>query len=411
MPYQHYFQQALDSLKIEGRYREFSDISRIAGQFPQAHHHQKDKDILLWCSNDYLGMGQHPSVIEALTTTAKDLGTGAGGTRNISGTNHPIVALEHELADLHQKESALLFTSGYISNETTLSTLAKILPNMLFFSDELNHASMIEGIRHSKAEKHIFRHNDVEHLESLLKTVAPERPKVIAFESLYSMDGDISPIHAICDIAEKYNAMTYIDEVHAVGMYGERGAGIAEKVGATDRLDIIQGTLGKAYGVLGGYIASTAAITDTIRSYGPGFIFTTALPPSLAAACCASVRHLKNSQYERTEHQQRVTQVKQALTAASIPFMDAPSHIIPIIIGDPTLCKQASDLLLEKHHIFVQHINYPTVPKGTERLRITPTPLHTPEMIEKLVTALTQTFSELSIPFTEEESPTLATAV
>jgi 5-aminolevulinate synthase len=397
MNYDHLFTSAVNRLKQEGRYREFTDLGRYAGKFPIAHHYAGKQDITLWCSNDYLGMGQHATVINAMVETATSMGTGAGGTRNIGGNNHPLVLLEEELADLHHKQAALVFTSGYVSNEASLSTLLKMLPDSIVFSDQLNHASMIQGIQHSGAEKHIFRHNDVAHLEQLLRHSDPNRPKVIAFESLYSMDGDIAPIAAICDLADRYNALTYLDEVHAVGMYGERGGGIAERDGVMERVTIIQGTLGKAFGVMGGYITGSLKIIDAIRSYAPGFIFTTALPPSLAAAALASIRHLKHSQQERALHQQQVAKLKQRLREEQIAFMDNDSHIVPIMIGDAVLCKRASHLLLDSHKIFVQHINYPTVPRGTERLRITPTPLHNDAMIEVLVGALKMVFAEINL--------------
>lgn len=397
MNYDHFFSQAIDNIKAEGRYRRFIDLGRYAGNFPVARNYSGQHDVTLWCSNDYLGMGQHPKVIEAAIEATKTMGTGAGGTRNIAGNNHALVLLEEELADLHQKESALVFTSGYIANEATLSTLARILPDVVIFSDQCNHASMIEGIRNSRVEKKIFQHNDLAHLESLLQQTDISRPKIIAFESLYSMDGDIAPIKKFCELAERYNALTYLDEVHAVGMYGARGGGVSERDGVAGRVNIIQGTLGKAFGVMGGYIAADHAIVDTIRSYASGFIFTTALPPALAAASVASIRHLKESQAERRGHQERVQKLKNELTLAGIEFMPNESHIVPILIGDPVLCRQASDILLEQFHIFVQHINYPTVPRGTERLRITPSPLHTDQMIAELVQALKSVFAQLNV--------------
>lgn len=397
MNYEHYFTQAINSLKAEGRYRRFIDLGRYAGQFPVAKNYSGKHDVTLWCSNDYLGMGQHPKVIEAAVETTRNMGTGAGGTRNISGNNHALVMLEEELADLHGKEAGLVFTSGYTANEAALSTLAKILPDCVVFSDQCNHASMIEGIRNSRVEKKIFNHNDPAHLESLLQSTDISRPKIIAFESLYSMDGDIAPIEVFCDLAKRYNALTYLDEVHAVGMYGPRGGGIAERDQVAARVDIIQGTLGKAFGVMGGYITGSSLLVDTIRSYASGFIFTTAMPPALAAASLASIRHLKHSQEERNLHQDRVRSLKGALGNAGIEIMQNESHIIPIIIGDALLCKQASDMLLDQYHIFVQHINYPTVPRGTERLRITPSPLHTDQMIQELVEALTMVFRQLNV--------------
>jgi 5-aminolevulinate synthase len=397
MPYDQYFEQALKAIKAEGRYRQFSDIARKVGHFPVAYHHGLGQDIILWCSNDYLGMGQHPTVVKALIDTAETMGIGAGGTRNIAGNNHALVMLETSLADLHQKEAGLVFTSGYIANEATLSTLGKILPDCVILSDANNHASMIVGIRASGAEKHIFRHNDLEHLESLLKRIPAPRPKLIAFESVYSMDGDIAPIKEICALAKKYGAMTYLDEVHAVGLYGPRGAGIAERERIMDQVDIIQGTLGKAYGVIGGYITGKRAVVDTIRSYAPGFIFTTAFPPPLAAACHASVEYLKHSSLEREAHQAKVREVKLALDKASIVYMPTPTHIVPIMVGDPFACKAASDMLLTEHRIFVQHINYPTVARGSERLRLTPSPLHTSEMVAEMVSALKHVLAQLKV--------------
>ncbi len=401
MNYDHFFTQAITNLKAEGRYRRFIDVGRCVGQFPLARNYSGKQDVTLWCSNDYLGMGQHPAVIEAAIDATRTMGVGAGGTRNISGNNHALVLLEEELADLHSKEAALAFTSGYTANEAALSTLARLLPDCVVFSDQSNHASMIEGIRNSRVEKQIFRHNDVVHLELLLKSVDIRRPKIIAFESLYSMDGDIAPIAAICDLAKRYNALTYLDEVHAVGMYGARGGGISEHDGVAERVDIIQGTLGKAFGVMGGYVTGNAVVIDAIRSYASGFIFTTAMPPALAAASRASIRHLKTSQTERLQHQDRVWKLKAALAEAGIDVMPNKSHIIPIIIGDPVLCRQASEMLLEQFHIFVQHINYPTVPRGTERLRITPSPLHSDAMIDRLVQALKSVFAQLNLRIAE----------
>lgn len=397
--YDHYFQQAIDSLHAENRYRVFADLERIAGRFPMAVYRENGdaKEVAVWCSNDYLGMGQHPSVLAALRDTASASGSTAGGTRNISGTNHPLVVLEEELADLHGKERALVFTSGFVSNDATLSTLGKLLPGCVMISDEWNHASMIEGIRRSGAEKKIFRHNDVAHLEELLASQPYDRPKVIAFESVYSMDGDIAPIAAIADLAEKYNAMTYIDEVHAVGMYGARGGGITEREGLAHRMDIIEGTLAKAFGALGGYIAASDAIVDAIRSYAPGFIFTTALPPAIASAATASIRLLKTSDAERLMQQKRVAETKSRLEKAGIPVMPSETHIVPVFVGNPEGCKAASDRLLNVHDIYVQPINYPTVPRGVERLRITPTPLHTLEDIEHLTSSLVETWSALGL--------------
>jgi 5-aminolevulinate synthase len=398
MNYKAFFDNALNRLHDERRYRVFADLERIAGRFPQTiwHSPQGPREIIVWCSNDYLGMGQHPKVIGAMVETATRMGTGAGGTRNISGTNHPLIELEAELADLHGKESALIFTSGYVSNQTGIATLAKLIPNVLILSDAYNHNSMIEGIRHSGCEKKIFRHNDLAHLEQLL-IEAGDRPKLVLFESIYSMDADIAPIGAICDLAEKYGAMTYIDEVHAVGMYGKRGAGVAERDNVMHRLDVIEGTLGKAFGCFGGYIAASHSVCDAVRSYAPGFIFTTALPPAVCAAAAASIRHLKNSQWERDKHQERVARVKAVLTASGLPVMPSDTHIVPIAVGDPEKCKAASDMLLADHGIYIQPINYPTVPKGTERLRVTPSPYHDDKMIDALADALVDVWERLGM--------------
>jgi 5-aminolevulinate synthase len=403
MNYSAYFNDALARLHGERRYRVFADLERIAGRFPHAiwHAPQGPKNVVIWCSNDYLGMGQHPKVIGAMVETATRMGTGAGGTRNIAGNNHPLVELERELADLHRKEAALVFTSGYVSNETGIATLAKLMPNCLILSDALNHNSMIEGVRQSSCEKKIFRHNDMAHLEELLAAADPSRPKLIVFESLYSMDGDVAPVNRICDLAQHYGAMTYIDEVHAVGMYGARGGGISERDGAAARLDVIEGTLAKAFGCLGGYIAGSRALIDSVRSYGPGFIFTTALPPAVCAAATAAIRHLKTSQWERDRHQDRAARTKAVLAAAALPVMTSPTHIVPVFVGDPERCKEASDLLLSEHGIYIQPINYPTVPKGAERLRITPSPYHDDGLIDTLAEALVDVWQKLGLPFKE----------
>jgi 5-aminolevulinate synthase len=400
MDYHGYFSNALARLKDERRYRVFADLERQAGHFPRAVWHSPDgpRDVIVWCSNDYLGMGQHPKVIGAMVETATRMGTGAGGTRNIAGTNHPLVGLEHELADLHGKEAALIFTSGYVSNQTGISTIAKLLPNCLILSDAFNHNSMIEGVRQSGCNKQIFRHNDMGHLEELLKAADPAQPKMIVFESLYSMDGDVSPINRVCDLAERYGAMTYLDEVHAVGMYGPRGGGMAEQQGAMGRVDVIEGTLAKAFGCLGGYIAARTALIDAVRSYAPGFIFTTALPPAICAAATAAIRHLKASSFERARHQDRAGRVKAVLVAAGLPVMPNDTHIVPVFVGNAEKCKEATDLLLAEHGIYIQPINYPTVPKGTERLRITPTPFHEDAVIDALAEALVDVWDRLRLP-------------
>ena len=400
MDYNQYFNTALDRLHSERRYRVFADLERMAGRFPHAtwHSPKGKRDVVIWCSNDYLGMGQHPKVIGAMVETATRVGTGAGGTRNIAGTHHPLVQLEAELADLHGKEAALLFTSGYVSNQTGIPTIARLIPNCLILSDELNHNSMIEGIRQSGCERGVFRHNDAAHLEELLQAAGPDRPKLIACESLYSMDGDVAPLARICDLAERYNAMTYVDEVHAVGMYGPRGGGIAERDGVMHRIDVLEGTLAKAFGCLGGYIAAKKEVVDAVRSYAPGFIFTTALPPPICSAATAAIKHLKASNWERERHQDRAARVKAILNASGLPVMLNNTHIVPLFVGDPEKCKQASDLLLEEHGIYIQPINYPTVAKGTERLRITPSPYHDDGLIDQLAEALLQVWDRLGLP-------------
>jgi 5-aminolevulinate synthase len=398
--YDQIFDQAIDRLHGEGRYRVFIDILRNRGAYPNARcfaGHNGPKDITVWCSNDYLAMGQHPKVIAAMEEALHDVGAGSGGTRNIGGNTHYHVQLEAELADLHGKDGALLFTSGYVSNDATLSTLAKILPGCIIFSDELNHASMIAGIRNSGAEKRVFRHNDVEHLEQLLAEADPALPKLIAFESVYSMDGDVAPIHAICDLADKYNALTYIDEVHAVGMYGARGGGISERDEAADRITIIEGTLGKAFGVMGGYVAADTRIIDVIRSYAPGFIFTTSLSPVLVAGVLASVRHLKESSIERDGQQTAAALLKTMFADAGLPVMPSTTHIVPLMVGDPVRAKQISDILLAEYGVYVQPINFPTVPRGTERLRFTPGPAHDEAMMRELTAALVEIWERLEL--------------
>lgn len=400
--YQHVFSQAIERLHSEGRYRVFIDILRNKGMFPNArcfHGHNGPKPITVWCSNDYLAMGQHPKVIAAMEEALHDVGAGSGGTRNIGGNTHYHVDLEGELADLHGKEGALLFTSGYVSNEATLSTLAKILPGCIIFSDALNHASMIAGIRNSGCEKQVFRHNDVAHLRELLTAADPDAPKLIAFESVYSMDGDIAPIAEICDLADEFNALTYLDEVHAVGMYGPRGGGISDRDDVAKRLTIIEGTLGKAFGVMGGYIAADQMIIDVIRSYAPGFIFTTSLSPVLVAGALASVRHLKSSSEERDGQQAAAAMLKQMMRDAGLPVMASTTHIVPLMVGDPVKAKRISDILLAEYGVYVQPINYPTVPRGTERLRFTPGPAHSREMMAELVAGLVEIWDRLDLEF------------
>jgi 5-aminolevulinate synthase len=399
MNYEHFFREKLDGIRAEGRYRVFADLERQRGDFPRALNYCGDavNEVTVWCSNDYLGMGQNPKVIAAMHEALDRCGAGAGGTRNISGTNHYHVRLEKELADLHGKEAALLFSSGYVSNWAALGTLASMMPGCVVVSDSDNHASMIEGIRHSRAEKRIFKHNDVADLDRILASLPKDQPKLVAFESVYSMDGDIAPIAKICDVAEKHNAMTYLDEVHAVGLYGPRGGGIAEREGLMDRITVIEGTLAKAFGVMGGYIAASADLCDFVRSFSSGFIFTTALPPSVAAGAMAAIQHLKQSDAERLRQRDRVARVRRKLNAIGIPTLANESHIVPVMVGDPVKCKWISDYLLEHHGIYVQPINYPTVPRGTERLRITPSPLHSDQDIDKLVSALSELWSRCAL--------------
>ena len=399
MDYDEFFADKVAALKTEGRYRVFADLERDAGKFPAAINYQGDEiaDVTVWCSNDYLGMGQSTVVMDAMHKAIDKCGAGAGGTRNISGTNHYHVLLEQELAKLHKKEAGLIFTSGYVANLTTLSTIGQMLPDCVIISDALNHNSMIAGIKHSRSEKMIFKHNDLEDLERKLKKVNSHQPKMIAFESVYSMDGDISPIKEICDLAEKYNALTFLDEVHAVGLYGSHGAGVAERDGIMDRIDIIQGTMAKGFGVVGGYIAGSASLCDFIRSYGDGFIFSSSMPPAVAAGCLASVKYVKEHNELREQHQERASTLKQRLRNVGIPVMPTETHIVPVIVGDPVLCKQASDELMFNHGIYVQPINYPTVPRGTERLRFTPTPLHNDELMGHLVKALKKVWGQLGL--------------
>ncbi len=399
MDFEDFFDGKLNGLREAGNYREFADLARHKGAFPKATRYSDDgvSEVTVWCSNDYLGMGQHPATLNAMKEALDTCGAGAGGTRNISGTNHYHVVLEQELADLHGKEAALMLTSGYVANWAALGTLASLIPDCEVFSDADNHASMIEGIRHSRAPKHIWKHNDPEDLDRKLSAVDPAAPKLVAFESVYSMDGDIAPISEICDVAEKYGAMTYLDEVHAVGLYGPRGGGIAERDHQMDRLTVIQGTLGKAFGVMGGYIAASANLCDFVRSFASGFIFSTALPPALAAGATASIRHLKQSDAERQGQRRNVRLLRERLDAIGIPYMKNESHIVPVMVGEAKKCKFISDLLLDNYGIYVQPINYPTVPKGTERLRITPSPVHTVEDIDALVEALSQLWSQCAL--------------
>ena len=407
--YDKFLDDALGALHDEGRYRIFTDLARRAGQFPRAIDYSTTpaRNITVWCSNDYLGIGQNTDVMDAMKTAIDEMGTGAGGTRNISGTHHMIVELERELSDLHNKEAALVFTSGYISNEATISTLAKLLPDCLILSDELNHASMIEGVRQSGCSKRIWKHNDLAHLESLLQEADPDRAKLIAFESVYSMDGDVAPIAEICELAEKYDALTYLDEVHAVGMYGNRGGGIADRENLMERVDIIEGTLAKAFGVMGGYITGNRNLVDAIRSYAPGFIFTTSLPPAVAAGAIKSVQIIKQSNDLRAKHQERAEYLKTLLEDAGLPVLRTDTHIVPLMVGDPHLCKAAADRLLNEHNIYIQPINYPTVPRGTERLRITPSPLHDDAMMNELVEAMKEVWAYLDI---SREMPELLSA-
>jgi 5-aminolevulinate synthase len=401
MDYESFFRAAVERIRAEGRYRVFCDLAREAGRFPWARHfaagRAEQREIQVWCSNDYLGMGQHPEVLRAAAEAVGTLGAGAGGTRNISGTTHLHVLLERELAELHRKPRALLFTSGFVANQAALSTIGRLLPGCVIYSDASNHASMIEGIRHSGCQKRIFRHNDVEHLRFLLEQEALDLPKLIAFESVYSMDGDIGPIGEICDVAQQHGAMTYLDEVHAVGLYGPRGGGVAEQLGLMDRLTVIQGTLAKAYGCMGGYIAGSDALIDAVRSIAPGFIFTTSLAPAVVGGALAAVRHLKADGSLRARHQERAATLKAKLARAGLPVMPSESHIVPVLVGDPVLCRQASDMLLARFAIYIQPINYPTVPRGTERLRITPTPLHDDAAMDRLTAALVEVWSRLQL--------------
>ncbi len=397
--YDAVLESALGTIKTEGRYRVFADIRRKRGEFPRATYYGdgEPRDITVWCSNDYLAMGQHPDVLEAMHEAIDTTGAGSGGTRNIAGTTHYHVQLEEELADLHGKEAALLFTSGYIANDATLSTMAKLFPDCIILSDAKNHASMIEGIRRGRGPKRIWAHNDLDDLERLLKEIDIDHPKVIAFESVYSMDGDIAPIAKICDLADKYNALTYLDEVHAVGLYGNRGGGIADRDNVLDRVDIIEGTLAKGFGMMGGYIAASKAMVDAVRSYAPGFIFTTSIAPTIVAGALASVRHLKTSQSERAAHQERAATLKRRLKEANLPVMDSESHVVPVMIGDPVLCKQLTDALMDEYDIYVQPINYPTVARGTERIRLTPGPKHSDADMDHLITALDALWRKMAL--------------
>lgn len=405
MDYEKQFADAVAQVKKEGRYRIFADLQREAGNFPRALNRRAGQDgdgdnarpVTVWCSNDYLGMGQNEQVLAAMHAAIESYGAGSGGTRNIAGTTHAHVELEVELAELHDKECALLFTSGYVANEATLSALSRLLPDSVIFSDSLNHASMIAGIRHGGAERHVFRHNDLAHLEELLAQQPAERAKIIAFESVYSMDGDIGPIEAICDLADRYGAITYLDEVHAVGLYGRRGGGISERDAVRERVTIIQGTLAKAFGLMGGYIAGSTAMVDAVRSFASGFIFTTSLPPVVAAGALASVRYVRAHNELRERHQERAQRLKDSLTAEGLPVMPSVTHIVPVLVGDPVRCKQATDLLLDEHGIYIQPINYPTVPKGTERLRITPSPVHSDRLMDDLVGALCRVWDRLEL--------------